>query len=401
MLILAMTLAATQGWQIWAPRPEIAPAHETAAAGDLVLRGAGNPAVFGGWEKSFGNARPGRWYRLTARYRAQGLEHERQQVVARLDWTASNGNRAGQPDYAWRVETAGQDRLVTAEAPAPEGAAAVKVQLLLVNAPKAVVRWSAVEFKAINAPEPRPVRLAAIRLRPKGPDPVARFIDLIRSQVPPATDVILLPEGITQVGTGRKYFDVAESLPGETTRRLGELARERKAWIVAGLYEREGPVIYNTAVLINRQGILAGKYRKVYLPREEFEGGITPGDSYPVFQTDFGKVGMMICWDVQYADPARGLAARGAELLLMPIWGGNQTLAQARAIENHVFLATSGYDFPAAVYDPTGDRLGHSEADGTVVLVKIDLSRRYVDPWLGDMRGRFHKELRADVKVID
>jgi formylglycine-generating enzyme required for sulfatase activity len=84
--------------------------------------------------------------------------------------------------------------------------------------------------------------------------------------------------------------------------------------------------------LFGRDGQLIGKYRKVCLPREEIDGGITPGTEYPVFDTDFGRIGMMICWDVSYPEVARELAARGAEMILMPIWGGNETLAKARAI---------------------------------------------------------------------
>lgn len=62
-----------------------------------------------------------------------------------------------------------------------------------------------------------------------------------------------------------------------TTARLGEFAKKRKLWIAAGLYEREGPAVYNTAVLIDREGRVAGRYRKVYIPREEYEAGITAG----------------------------------------------------------------------------------------------------------------------------
>ncbi|MBI3696403.1 MAG: carbon-nitrogen hydrolase family protein, partial [Acidobacteria bacterium] len=203
----------------------------------------------------------------------------------------------------------------------------------------------------------------------------------------------------TVVGTGKKYPEVAEPLPGPTTARLGEAARRRNAYIVAGVYEREGAAIYNTAVLLDRAGKLAGKYRKVYLPREEIEGGLTPGNDYPVFQADFGKVGMMICWDVQYADPARALALRGAELILMPIWGGNETLGKARAIENHVFLAASGYDYPTYVMDPDGELLSLARERGTAAVATIDLNRRYVNDWLGEMRERFMKELRLDLKA--
>src|SRR5260370_39752315 len=90
------------------------------------------------------------------------------------------------------------------------------------------------------------------------------------------TDVILFPEGITVVGTGKSYAEVAESIPGPTTASLAELARKRSSYVVAGIYEREGPAVYNTAVLLNRAGDVMGKYRKVYLPRQEIENGLTP-----------------------------------------------------------------------------------------------------------------------------
>jgi predicted amidohydrolase len=245
------------------------------------------------------------------------------------------------------------------------------------------------------------VRVAALNLRPRqtasAADSVRAWTALAAAAVPDGLDVILMSEGIPMVGTGKPYVDVAETIPGPTTTALGELARKKHAWVVAGLYERDGAAVHNTAVLIGRDGAVAGKYRKVYLPREEVEGGLTAGSSYPVFATDFGSVGLMICWDTQFADPARALALAGAELLLVPIAGGNETLLRARAIENRVFVATSGYDYPTHVLDPDGRVLASALTDGTVALATIDLSRRYEDPWLGDMRGRFRKELRTDV----
>jgi len=227
---------------------------------------------------------------------------------------------------------------------------------------------------------------------------VAAFVAGIEKAVPDKTDIILLPEGITVVGTGKKYLDVAEPVPGPTTEKLGELARKRSAWIVAGIYEREGPAVYNTAVLVDREGRFAGRYRKVYIPREEMEGGITPGNDYPVFRTDFGTIGLMICWDVQYADPARALALGGAEMILMPIWGGNETLAKARAIENKVYLVASGYDHPTYIMDPDGERLAIAPANGTAAVATIDLTKRFLAQYLGDMHGRRMKELRLDMQ---
>jgi predicted amidohydrolase len=83
----------------------------------------------------------------------------------------------------------------------------------------------------------------------------------------------------------------------------------------------------------------------------------------------------------------------------MPIWGGNETLGKARAIENQVFLVSSGYDYPTYIMDPDGELLAIAREQGTAAIATIDLNRRYVESWLGDMRERFMKELRLDVKL--
>ncbi len=396
------------GWRTWAARPEMAPrtfvdlVHFRNAPGSLAISGNTNAAEYGGWEYAAAGVQPGKWYRFTAYYRAEGVQDERRQVVSRLDWAKADGARTGQPDYVYTGERSGDWTRVSLDAAAPEAAASVKVQLYLQNAPYATIWWDDISLEEIAAPGARTVRVASINLRPRethsAGQSVNEFLAVIRKSVTSA-DVILLPEGITVVGTGKHYPDVAESIPGPTTERLAQVAREKNSYIVAGIYERDGAAIYNTAVLIDRTGRFIGKYRKVYLPREEIEGGLTPGNDYPVFRTDFGKVGMMICWDLQYADPARALALRGAEMILMPIWGGNETLAKARAIENQVFLVSSGYDYPTSILDPNGELLAIARDQGTVASATIDLNRRYVDTWLGDMRQRFMKELRLDVKM--
>jgi predicted amidohydrolase len=187
-------------------------------------------------------------------------------------------------------------------------------------------------------------------------------------------------------------FKLAEAIPGPSTQFLGQCAARNKTWIVAGIYERDGKSIYNTAVLLSRDGKLAGKYRKVCLPREEIDGGITPGHEYPVFDTDFGRIGMMICWDISYPEVARELSARGAEMIFMPIWGGNETLAKARAIENQIYLVASGYDFRTAIYDKAGDPIAKSPDSTNIIYADIDLNQRLLWPWLGDWRSRIWLE---------
>jgi predicted amidohydrolase len=398
-----------EGWKVWSPRAEIAPrtfldsTHYRTRPASLAISGNANAAVYGGWERTVEGVEPGAWYRFTAYYRSTGVPYESLQIFPRVDWSSATGRRAGRPDYVYKAMREGEWTRVTADLQAPEDANVALLQLYLLNAPQATVWWDDISFERIPAPAARPVTIATINLRPQGTksaqESVRQFIAAIGKTVPPKTDVILLPEGITVIGTGKQYVDVAETVPGPTTDQLGRVAKERSSYIVAGLYEREGHTVYNTAVLLDREGRVAGKYRKVYLPIGEIEGGLTPGSEYPVFRTDFGTVGMMICYDVFFPDPARALARQGAEIVLMPIWGGNEVLAQARAIDNQVFLAASGYDHPTYIMDPEGTRIAAAPAPGTAAVATVDLARRWLHSNLGEMRARRMKEYRVDVKV--
>jgi predicted amidohydrolase len=409
-----------EGWKVWGARPEITPRafvdniHFREHAGSLALSGNGNAAAYGGWEYAVPGVEPGKWYRLSAYYRAVGLRYESQQVLARLDWTTStvrhtgqphdgrSVGRAGKPDYAYKVTRGEKWNRVLLEAPAPPQADSVIIQLYLANAPEGTLWWDDISLVEIPPPSPRLVTVATIKYEPhdtrSASENVRQFLEVARKAVTGKVDVVLFPEGMTVADTGKEYYEVAESVPGPTTARLGEFARRKNAYVAAGLFERVGPAVYNTAVLIDRKGELVGKYHKVYLPGEEVEDGLTPGSEYPVFQTDFGVVGLMICWDARYADPARALALKGAEIILMPIWDGNPTLTQARAIENQVFLVTSSYGDPSLILDPDGNTQAAATQEGTAAIATLDLNHPYGGPH-GNLRERFMKELRLDVQV--
>jgi len=400
-----------QGWQAWAPRTELQPRcyvdtdQFRSRPSALAISGNGNAAEYGGWSYRASLIQPGSHYRLTAHYRAKAVSNEQLRVVARLDWLDATQKRVGYPDYAYVSQPAGDWKKLTLEAPAPEDATAVRIELTLGWSPEGTVWWDDISLEEIPAPQPRLVRIGSVSLRPRqtgGKEgSLNAFLKALDEVAVGKPDVVCLGEGITLIGHSSGYDSLAEPIPGPTTERLGAKARQHHMYIVAGVYEREGDVLYNTAVLIDRQGKVAGKYRKVYLPREEIEAGLTPGNSYPVFETDFGRIGMMICWDSQYADPARALAAKGAEIIFLPIWGGYSTLMQARALENHVYLVTAGYDCETAVYNPLGKALHSTKESGVFKTVAVDLNQRFIEPWLGDMRGRFHKELRLDVPAIE
>jgi predicted amidohydrolase len=160
-------------------------------------------------------------------------------------------------------------------------------------------------------------------------------------------------------------------------------------------------VVYNTSVLINRSGDLVGKYHKLSLPREEIDGGVTPGDSLPVFNTDFGRIGMMICWDVTFPETARALAREGAEIIFLPIWGGNLTLTKARAIENQVYVVSSSYDMISAVFDQEGEVMKEATKDEPVAVADVDLNKQKLCPWLGDFKNRIPSEMPPQKAVLN
>ena len=320
-----------------------------------------------------------------------------------MDWLDAAGKRVSQPEYLpdrrrEREWTESTDVLT-----APAGAVAARLELQIYNAPRGTVWWDDITVTAAGPAPDRRIRVGTVYLKPRGnPGPrenVAQFLGIVEQMATERPDIVCLPEGITVVGLrGQKYLDVAESVPGPTTEQLGETAKRLGTWIVAGIYERDGNAVYNTSVLVDRLGAYAGKYRKVYLPREEVEGGLTPGDTFPVFDTDFGRIGMMICWDVHYPNPAGRLARQGAELILMPIWGGNRHLVFARAIENATFLVSSCYSDNSFIVDPKGAMLGEASAERPWAVAEIDLEREYRSEWLGDMKTRGVKEYRSDAQ---
>jgi predicted amidohydrolase len=179
------------------------------------------------------------------------------------------------------------------------------------------------------------------------------------------------------------------------TRSYDQCAIQRRSGSLRGRrpVQRDGKAAYNTSVLIGRDGKLVGKYRKICLPRGEAKGGLAPGNEYPVFDTDFGKVGMMICWDVSYPEIARELAARRADMILMPIWGGNETLCKARAVENQIPLVISSYDLRSAIYDQAGEAKAQAkDASTCVVYAEMNLAEPMDWKWTGHWRSRIWME---------
>jgi len=162
-------------------------------------------------------------------------------------------------------------------------------------------------------------------------------------------EILCLPECITLPGSGRGTIQEGESwwepetVPGGwSVEYIRKKAKENKIYIVGWAWEMEKESQYNTAYIINRNGEIIGKYRKVH-PCGPWEAG----NNFPVFETDFGKIGILICYDMQFPEAARILSLKGAEIIFYPLAGderGNsewEIMTRARAIDNNIYIVAS------------------------------------------------------------
>jgi N-carbamoylputrescine amidase len=200
-----------------------------------------------------------------------------------------------------------------------------------------------------------------------GPDPDANLekaAERVRDAACQGAQVVCLPELFrAQYFCQREdvsLFDLAESIPGPSTERLGAVAREEKVVVVASLFERRAPGLYhNTAAIIETDGQIAGLYRKMHIPDDPLyyeKFYFTPGDlGFRAFDTSAGHIGTLVCWDQWYPEGARITALKGANVLFFPTaigWHPHekeefgeaqydawQTIQRAHAIANGVYVA--------------------------------------------------------------
>lgn len=222
-------------------------------------------------------------------------------------------------------------------------------------------------------------------------------------------------------------FDLAEPIPGPSTNFYGELARQYGVVIVTSLFERRAAGLYhNTAVVIEKDGTIAGKYRKMHIPDdpayyEKFY--FTPGDlGFHPIETSLGKLGVLVCWDQWYPEAARLMALQGAELLIYPTAIGYEssdseeeqqrqreawtTVQRGHAVANGLPVVsvnrvgyepdpseqTKGIQFwgSSMVVGPQGEMLYRaSEVEEECTIVSVDLNHsEHVRRWWPFLRDR-------------
>lgn len=189
-------------------------------------------------------------------------------------------------------------------------------------------------------------------------------------------DLMVFPEFALQRDDAVTASEQAVPLEGAVLDQLARKAREHHTWIVAPMTLQEADRISNAAVLVNRAGAVAGIFRKVHPmidDRGVCEGGVTPGESYPVFACDFGRLGILICWDMSYEEAWDALAAGGAELVVLPSASPQTLRPMAQALRHSYYVVNSAPRDNASIFDPIGRVAAQITAPG-VLVHEIDLA---------------------------
>ena len=353
----------------------------------------------------------GQTYQFSARFRAMNINSIDKSVLIRVKWFREK-EQLGY-NYVYHISDDKDGWLLASDKiKAVEGATTAEISLVF-RWSIGTLWWDNIIMEACDEVPPRNIKVGTMYFRPPGPTVeknIAMMSEMLDKAGRAGSDIVCLPEGWPTCDTGLGMQKVeANTLEGSASVMMSKKAKEYGMYIVSGLYSWKGDTLKNVAVLYDREGRMQGIYEKVQLPDSETEQGAVPGTTFPVFTTDFGKIGILICWDIAFPEISRSLALNGAEMLLCPIWGDVRgtteawkVTARSRAIDNGVYLITNIFDGHSVIVNPAGDILQESGIQGTLLTETIDLNFSPSWYWIGNAGlgvwdGVWRKDRRSEV----
>jgi predicted amidohydrolase len=215
----------------------------------------------------------------------------------------------------------------------------------------------------------RPVRVVSLCFPNKGLEEIAKIVDEEGAR---GSDIIVLPE--TWQGQSNP-----ETLEGKTITSLSKLAQKHNTYILSPIDRTDGKNRYNSAVLLDRYGEVVFVYDKVYPYWSEYDltPAVMPGNGEEmVYDTDFGRIGVAICYDANFPEVWQELRDKGAEIVFWSSAYSSGTQLQAYALLHHYYIVTSTQTRDCQIYDITGERiLDMSRGDITIARATLDLDR--------------------------
>ena len=274
------------GWETFSPREEISPTFKFSKLGSKgkeswLIHQGDKAGEMGAWTRKYA-VKGGGYYKISALCLGTGLsnpranryvevffEDEEKKMI--IDERTGDYNR---PFYPFETGKINGWVKFEGKVYVPKRASRAIIRLFLRWEPNANVEWTQVNFVKVEKPEPRKVRLAATNFRPaggnSGMDNCRMIEPFVKEAKKKKVDLLVLGECITTMRNGLNAETGAEKIPGPCVEFLANLAKKNDLYLVTSLFERDGEVIYNTAVILGPDGKLLGKYRKLCLARDEY-----------------------------------------------------------------------------------------------------------------------------------
>ena len=204
---------------------------------------------------------------------------------------------------------------------------------------------------------------------------IMNLLNLALKQEP---DLVCLPETFTASSVTKPLEDIAEPVPGPTSDVVAERARKHSCYVICPILTRRAGKTWNSAVLIDRKGEVAGMYDKVHPVTSSsdytvFEKGVTPGAEASVFDLDFGRVGIQICFDVGFPETWKKLSEKGAKMMFWPSAYNGGFPLQVYAYMHHYYVVSSVATEKSRIIDPCGVILAETDKNMPVISRDVNL----------------------------
>ena len=373
--------------------------------GTVRIEGNGTGTCAGGWQFVYSGVTGGQTYRLRAQVTHRDLANARDSLEAVALWGKwdAASDRTQTVPYNYLLPKAASAEVTNFETivRAPDGATELTIRYVFRWSAKGASTWSVPQVEATAAVEHKPVKVCVVSdgskmgmktkhpmtiqglgLAPEVEKSVNLWAGLILDACDRKPQLIVTPEVI--IG-GPNPLQNAITVPGPATQPFEKIAREHQVHLMLGVYERAGDARHNSTVLISPEGKVVGVYRKVHLATSEGWSGLTPGSSFPVYQTEIGRIGSVICMDTMLPESSRMLALNGADIICLPIMGDLRAdrltpgsphfnedrwkaVMRTRALDNQATMVIARNEgHGSCIISPRGDILAWNEGDQSVI----------------------------------
>ena len=394
----------------WAPHTKAAPI--TNRQGDaFTINANGTRTCTGGWQWRYDGIVAGQAYEVLMEARHAGIAVPRDALSCVAIWGApkpAQSNPGAIWDYLLPIGTSREGLHFRRRIVAPPNSRQLTLRATLRWTATGQTTWQIPNVVAVApAPKREPLRISVVtgahaqRLNRsfKSPRENVEFYGELceaacRRDRP---GLLVLPEVALQWGVRGHALDLAVPAPGPEIDAFAEIARRHHVRIGVGMYERDGDAVYNSLVLLNPSGTIDGRYRKVHLAHGEDLSGVLPGDEFPVFNTEAGRIGCNICMDSMAPESARMVGLNGADFLLLPIMGDFRadrwdmgppvfnedrwrTIMRAQALDNQLSMVVArNRSVGSCIVSRKGDFLAWNNGDQPFITAEV--------PWEDDYRS--------------